>query len=403
MRKIILLTLAILFMIFSPVLASEDCSIAKETCEVHYEDSTEASEVQNFMAESPDAICIIYFYSTGCSKCAKLKPFIENLEKKYKNKIHINKLEISHNIENYKLYNQYCGIQNIPLESRGVPMVAINDKFFIGLSQVKENLEDEIKKLLKSGVHSCPLPGAMSCHPATVEPGDVEPVASTKKITLPLVIGAGLIDGINPCAFAVLIFLITFLLEISSTKKRMVKAGIVYIIAVYITYLLAGLGLLTAIQVSGISRTMIYIAAGFAIFAGIINVKDYFWYGKGFSLEIPKSKKEIIEKWTRKANVPAAIVLGFLVSMFELPCTGGVYLAILAMLADTVTKTQAFLYLILYNIMFVLPLLIILSLVTFGMKAEHIENWRKAKRNWMRLVMGLLLLILGLGMLLGWF
>ncbi len=401
MKKIFLLLLLFLMLIIFAS-AEEACEV-EESCAVSYEESVGASEVGDSMAQNPDAICIIYFYTTGCPKCAELKPFIEGLEKKYGREIYIHKLEVSHNIENYQLYNKYCSVQNIPLEDRGVPMVAVGDKFFMGPSNIEKSLEPEIQGLLKSGFRVCPLPGEMGCSEVEVKPGDVNPVASTKKITIPLVLGAGLVDGINPCAFAVLIFLLTFLLEISSTKKRMVKAGIVYILAVYVTYLLAGMGLLTAIQVSGVSSIIVKAAAVFALLAGLVNVKDYFWYGKGFSLEIPKSKKGIIEGWTRKANIPAAIVLGFLVSMFELPCTGGVYLAILAMLANTVTKTVALGYLLVYNIMFVLPLVAILILVTKGMKAEHIESWRSAKKNWMRLVLGLFLLALGLGLLLGWF
>lgn len=380
--------------------AEETCEI-EESCAVSYEESVGASNVEDYQAHNPDAICMIYFYSTGCTKCAEIKPFIEDLENKYGDKIHINKLEVSHNLENYQLYNKYCGIQNVPLGDRGVPMVAIGDKFFMGPDNIEKNLESEIEGLFKSGFRVCPLPGEMGCH--DVEQGDVNPVASTKKVTLPLVLGAGLIDGINPCAFAVLIFLLTFLLEISSTKRRMVKAGSVYILAVYITYLLAGLGLLTVIQISGVSSIIVKAAAAFALFAGLVNVKDYFWYGQGFSFEIPKSKKGVIEGWTKKANIPAAIVLGFLVSMFELPCTGGVYLAILAMLANTMTKTAALGYLLIYNLMFVLPLIAILIFVTKGMKAEHIESWRNAKKNWMRLVLGLFLLALGVGLLLGWF
>lgn len=392
--------LLILFLVLPFVVAEEICEV-EESCAVTYEESVGASNVEDYIAHSPDAICIIYFYSTGCTKCAEIKPLIEDLEKKYGDKIHINKLEISHNLENYQLYSNYCGVQNVPLEDRGVPMVAIGDNFFMGSDKIEKNLEIEIEALLESGVRVCPLPGAMGCQ--DVEQGDVDPVASTKKVTLPLVLGAGLIDGVNPCAFAVLIFLLTFLLEISSTKKRMIKAGSVYILAVYVTYLLAGLGLLTVIQISGVSSIIVKAAAAFALFAGLVNVKDYFWYGKGFSLEIPKSKKGIIEGWTKKANIPAAIILGFLVSMFELPCTGGVYLAILAMLANTMTKTAALGYLLIYNLMFILPLVAILILVTKGMKAEHIESWRNAKKNWMRLVLGLFLLALGVGLLLGWF
>ncbi|MFH1125956.1 MAG: cytochrome c biogenesis protein CcdA, partial [Candidatus Altiarchaeota archaeon] len=143
------------------------------------------------------------------------------------------------------------------------------------------------------------------------------------------------------------------------------------------------------------------IAAVVAILAGLVNIKDYFWYGKGFTLKIPESKKKTIESWVHKANIPGALVLGFLVSMFELPCTGGVYLAILALMADTMTRLKAILYLLIYNVMFVAPLLVILVLILKGMKAEHIENWRQSKKNFMKLAMGLLLLVLGTVMLLG--
>ena len=88
--------------------------------------------------------------------------------------------------------------------------------------------------------------------------------------------------------------------------------------------------------------------------------------------------------------------------MFELPCTGGVCLAILAMLANTVTRIQAIGYLLIYNVMFVLPLIIILAAIAFGMKAEHIESWRSSKKNIMKLAIGIILLALGIAMLIGW-
>ncbi|MFH1331930.1 MAG: cytochrome c biogenesis protein CcdA [archaeon] len=355
--------------------------------------------------EDEEGICVIYFYGEGCSKCAEIKPFIDQIEQKYKGQIHITKLELYRNLENYQLYNQYCTIQNIPLQERGIPLVAVGDKFFMGTTQISENLEPAIQEAIQKGQDACPLPGEMSCHALNITETETDPVIPglKDKITLPIILGAGLADGINPCAFAVLIFLITFLIEVSSTKKRMIKAGLVYIGAVYVTYFLAGLGLLAAIQVIGLTQIIVKVAAGIAIIAGVINIKDYFWYGKVISLQIPESKKGIIEKWVYKANIPAAIVLGFLVSMFELPCTGGIYLAILAMLSNTVTQTTAIYYLLIYNLMFVLPLIIILLAITFGMKAEHIENWRQKKRNWMRLVMGLVLLALGIALLLGWF
>jgi len=400
-KKILLLFL--LFSLTIPIANSEEvCKIEDKTCNSI---NNKNDDLNINTSHNKDSICIIYFYGDGCSKCAEIKPVIEKIEKKYEDKIHITKYEVYHDLKNYQLYNKYCSIQNIPLNQRGIPLLAIGNNFFMGVNQIENNLENKIIEMLKTGDKTCPLEGEMGCHEIVYNKTETSPIIPglKDKITLPLIIVTGLIDGINPCAFAVLIFLLTFLLSISNRKKRMLKAGIVYIFAVYVTYFLAGVGLLSVIQVSGLSRIIVKVAASLAIFAGIINVKDYFWYGKGFSLKIPESRKKIIEKWTKKANVPAALVLGFLVSMFELPCTGGVYLAILAMMANTVTRIDAIGYLLLYNIMFVLPLILILILIFYGMKAEHIENWRKSKRNLMKLILGLLLLFLGLGLLLGWF
>lgn len=357
-----------------------------------------------------ESICVVYFYGDGCSNCAKIKPLMDELEEKYADEITITRFEIYNDLNNYKTYNEYCTIQSIPIEDRGVPFVAIGDEYYMGVSSIKQRLEPKIIEMIDNEEIVCPLGGQMVCHTIEYNTSDSKDVnhiiknfkASFSDVSLPLVVVTGLIDGINPCAFAVLIFLLTFLLQISSNRKRMVKAGIVYIIAVYLTYFLAGVGLLSVIQVSGFSGYVVKGAAIIAILAGLINIKDYFWYGKGISLSIPKSKTKVIEKWTKRANIPSAFILGFLVSMFELPCTGGVYLAILAMLANNVAKLKAVSYLLVYNLMFVLPLIIILGLVIRGMSVERLESWRESKKTWMRLVLGIILVLLGLIMIIGW-
>ena len=366
-----------------------------------------AEDYSELYTHNEDVICVVYFYGEGCSHCAQVKPYLDELEQRYSEMISITRYEIYHDLKNYQMYNDFCNIQSIPIEERGVPFVAIDDEYYMGGGQIKQNLEPKIQEMVAAGEYVCPFEGQMACHPIEYNKTDINHIIQNFKpsfstLSLPLVIVTGLVDGVNPCAFAVLIFLLTFLLQISSNRKRMIRAGIVYIIAVYTTYFLAGVGLLSVIQVSGFSGLVVKVAAVLAIFAGLINIKDYFWYGKGISLGIPKSKKKVIEKWTHKANIPAALVLGFLVSMFELPCTGGVYLAILAMLADNVTRIKAVYYLLIYNVMFVLPLIVILFFVIKGMSAEHIESWRESKKTWMRLVLGIVLVLLGLVMLVGW-
>lgn len=404
MKKMLIFAFVFLLLL-NPANAEETCAPSEEVCQLDISTGTAISNPLH-ITHHEDHICIVYFYGNGCSKCALTEPLIREMEEKYGDSIEVYKLEVYDNLANFQLYNQFCSVREIAVEQRGIPFLVIDEKYFMGANQIRDNLESEIERMLEEEKFTCPVinqEGQTICEVIRVDQGDVNPLIPglTESVSLPLVVGAGLADGINPCAFAVLIFLLTFLLEISDKRKRMVKAGSVYIAAVYITYLLAGLGLLSAIQYIGAGGIIMYVAAAVAIIAGLINIKDYFWYGKGISLRIPEGRKPMINRWINKANVPAALVLGFMVSMFELPCTGGIYLAIIAMLASSVTSGLAAVYLAIYNIFFVLPLIIIFALVVRGMSAERIERWRSSKRNWMKLAMGIVLLLLGLILLSG--
>jgi len=118
-------------------------------------------------------------------------------------------------------------------------------------------------------------------------------------------------------------------------------------------------------------------------------------------LKIPESKKPLLESYIKKASVPAAAILGFLVSAFELPCTGGIYLAILGLLAGSSKNTANILYLLLYNLIFVLPLFVILAVVSLDVAPEKLESLRVEKRKWLKLVMGLVMVGVGLIVLMG--
>ena len=276
-----------------------------------------------------------------------------------------------------------------------MPAVFISNKALIGSNVIEKELEKNIVYFLKNEP-VCPL----KYNQEEAMAYDISP-AKEIKITLPAIIIAALADSINPCAFAVLIFLLLYITTLGAAKRAL-KIGIVYIITVFIVYFLAGLGLLRAIQFIGATRYVFYAAAFISIAAGAINVKDFFWYGKGITLAIPESKKGTIEKYVQKASLPAAIILGILVSMFELPCTGGVYLAILSLIARN-AYAMAVPYLLLYNIIFVLPLIIILLAVSFGFSAEKAEKLRLEKRKWLRLVIGIAMIALGAAMLAGVF
>ncbi len=209
------------------------------------------------------------------------------------------------------------------------------------------------------------------------------------------VITTALVDSINPCAIGVLILLISTLLSLSNNKRRMLFVGMVYLIVVYVTYFLAGLGLLWFIQQFHMANTVAMVAAIIVIILGIIEVKDFYWYGRGFSLTIPKSQIGRIKKYAKKASIPGVILLGFFVAAVELPCTGGPYLAITTLLAKDFNMVALW-YLALYNFIFVLPLLVILIGVYTTLKVSHVEKWKGKYRKWMRLVTGLVMIALGI-------
>jgi len=213
--------------------------------------------------------------------------------------------------------------------------------------------------------------------------------------TLGTVITTALIDSINPCAIGVLILLISIMI-VFKTKKEMLYLGMIYIFFVFLTYLIAGLGILYFLSSVPLwVSEYISLAVGVLIIcAGLIEIKDFFWYGKGISLAIPPDKAKKIHEMTKKITLPVVVVMGMFVAGVELPCTGGPYLAILVFLSQNF-NFAAFMWLILYNMIFVMPLVVILLMVYFGFKVQNIKRWKMGNRHFMRLATGVILVFLG--------
>ncbi|MCH7883098.1 hypothetical protein IIA95_01630 [Patescibacteria group bacterium] len=210
------------------------------------------------------------------------------------------------------------------------------------------------------------------------------------------VMATAAIDAINPCAIGVLILMISVILSSGGSTKRLLWLGFLYTLSVFTVYLLAGLGLayfFTTIPL--IVTEYISIAVGVIIIAaGLFEIKDYFWYGRWFSLGIPARFAKKIHLYSKRVTVPGVIFLGAFVSAVELPCTGAPYLAIITILSQYFDFT-AFLLLVIYNLIFVSPLIIILILVAAGIQIHHIKIWKQGARGYMRLFIGLLLVSLG--------
>lgn len=214
--------------------------------------------------------------------------------------------------------------------------------------------------------------------------------------TLSVVVLSAAIDSINPCAIGVLILMVSVVLGGKGSVRRLLLLGGLYIGAIFLTYLLAGLGLIyfLANVPLFVSEYLALLVGSIVIFAGLLEIKDFFWYGKGFSLQIPPYFADKIHAFSKNVTVPGVIFLGAFISAVELPCTGAPYLAIITILSLNF-NFQAFLLLLLYNVIFVLPLIIILFLVAGGVQLHTIKNWKEGNKGFMRLAIGVMLILLG--------
>ena len=162
--------------------------------------------------------------------------------------------------------------------------------------------------------------------------------------TILTVVTTAAIDSINPCAIGVLILMVSVILGSGKSIKHMLLLGGLYVFSVFVVYLLAGFGLLFFLASLPLALTeYLSISVGIIIIlAGLLEIKDFFWYGRGFSLAIPVYFSKKLHGLASKTTIPGVILLGAFVSAVELPCTGAPYLAILAILGQGKHRNQNF-------------------------------------------------------------
>lgn len=216
---------------------------------------------------------------------------------------------------------------------------------------------------------------------------------------IPLVATTGFLDGIHPCAIAILIFFIAFLLTLHRTFKNIFFLGLVYIFVIFLTYLAVGVGLFSGIVLFGQHHFFAILGSWLLIGLGLIHIKDYFFPQLPFHLRLPKFSSDKIRSKLEKATLPGIIIAAFLVGLCSVPCSGGIYAAITALLASKTTYFTGFLYLLLYNFMFVMPLLILLFFAANPITLAKMAQWRQKHERTEKLVMGLLMIALGAGIL----
>lgn len=222
------------------------------------------------------------------------------------------------------------------------------------------------------------------------------------KSLLTLVLISGLLDGLNPCAFAVLIFFIAFLFTLQRGIGNIFRLGLVYVLVIYLTYLGIGFGLFKAIVITGQPHLMAKIGSWLVILLGLINIKDFIMPNLPFHLRIPKFSQSTLKHWLTKATLPAVIVAAFLVGLCTFPCSGGIYVAIIGLLASRGTFFQGFGYMLIYNLMFIIPLLVLLALAGNKYALGKVAAWQAKSDKGLKFWSGIIMIAIGIIILI-WF
>lgn len=216
------------------------------------------------------------------------------------------------------------------------------------------------------------------------------------KWLLPLIGVAALIDSINPCAFSILLLTIAFLLSIGKLRSSVLAIGSAYILGIFLVYLVIGLGLLQTLHLFNTPHFMAKVGAALLIVLGLINLTKEFFPAFPIKLGIPHAAHQKIAVLMEKASVPTAVGLGVLVGLCEFPCTGGPYLMVLGLLHDHATYYTGAAYLVLYNLIFILPLVLILMIASDQTLLVKVQSWQQGEKKTMRWGGGLAMVLLGL-------
>jgi len=223
-------------------------------------------------------------------------------------------------------------------------------------------------------------------------------------LTLGTVLVAGIADGFNPCAFTVLLLFITSLVAAAqardapsavSLRGRVIGLGSIYIASVFFTYLALGVGLLAAVDLFTQRHLPARLGAVLSIALGLWMLKDYFLPEMGLRLEAPAAVGRWARASARRATVPTLVAGGVLIGLCTLPCSGAVYLAVLSLLAAQSSALAGFGYLVLYNALFVLPLVGILLLASARPALNRLAHWNLHHREWVRLGLGTGVVLMG--------
>lgn len=332
-----------------------------------------------------DRVELLFFYEASCPHCARVERFLnERVRSIYP--VEIKEFEV-HRSSNARLLGRFAARYDTEVF---IPTVVVGDTLIKGDERISlRNIEASVRKALRENAPS----------PMTLIK-DQDDLQQT--FNIPAILSAAAVDAINPCAFAVLTLLLGTILVGRRSKRHVIRAGLAFTASTLISYLLMGLGLFFVISISGIQHHIYAGVSILAILVGLGNIKEYVWPGKWFSMGVPRSWGNRVQEIThRVTSVPGAFAIGFLVSVLLLPCTSGPYVVVIGMLGESSTRLTAILLLLVYNIIFILPFIVITLAVGYGLTTTaRLEKLRRKRLGTIHLLTGVIMLAIGTGLML---
>jgi HEAT repeat protein/cytochrome c biogenesis protein CcdA/thioredoxin-related protein len=335
---------------------------------------------QNSNIDSPENMRLVYFTKKGCLECARVNKELKKLKEIFPNLI-IEKYNIS-KIDSMQLNEIYCERFGVPEKMRLVaPAVFAGKGFLVKLDVTMDKL---IPLTAKSA--SVPLAEWHNVNKKDIRISENRIKERYKKTSIWIIILAGLLDGINPCAFATIIFFLSYLQITRKNPKEIIMVGCSFISAVFISYMALGMGLneiIGRLYIFDIFRVWFNRIMIFAVFIiMVMSLYDTVMCLRGkmenMALQLPGFLKERIRKTIRTGAknskfIIAAFVVGCIISFLELACTGQVYLPTIGYMWQTGSDhTGAIFYLLIYNLMFIIPLVVIFIAAYMGMKSDKL-------------------------------
>lgn len=330
----------------------------------------------------------ILFYGNGCPHCAVVENYIK--ENNIEDTIGLVSKEIFFNKKNRNEFNEYLKKIDLKYEEVWVPFLIIdawNQCSYINWSSSiidffdKKNSDEELTQ----------------CESENITWNISEEVSLRKRLSFFwIMLPAAISDSINPCAFAVMFLLLSTILSRHQSRRKTLFSWVMFSFAVFLTYLVMWIWIFAALASATNTFVLKLIVWILWILVWLANIKDYFRYGKRFVMEVPFSRRPKMAELIEKISSPRwAFAIWVLVSLFLLPCSSWPYFTILWYLSaeSAALHTRWYIYLIVYNLIFVLPMLgIAIAVAYWYASVDKLAKIKHQKTKLIHLIVGLLML-----------